>query len=411
MQPAFASSLQTFPEVPDLTVYGNGRSYGDVCLNNNGHLCDMRALNRIISFDRQSGLIECQAGMLLRDLLSMIVPAGYFVPVSPGTSFVTLGGMVANDVHGKNHHVKGSFGRHVVEVSLLRSEQGIVHCSAKQNSALFYATLGGLGLTGIILSMKIKLLPVCSACIHARQHLTVGLDEQLHCFDDTDKESDYTVSWLDLHRQDVPGIFSAGGHADTERHCQSKSGSLRIPFTAPNWLLNATSNRLFNRLYWYKNRLQKTVIQDYSSFFYPLDGLADWNRLYGRRGFYQYQFVVPTDAIRSVFHDVLRISRRFTQLSYLTVLKKFGELPSPGLLSFARPGYTLAMDFPNKGASTLAMFREFDAVIQDAQGAIYPAKDARMSASMFRHSFPRYEEFEQYRDKLLISDFWRRVTE
>ena len=410
LRPAFQTVLSEFPSSEPLISYGNGRSYGDVCQNNNGLICDMRQLDRIIELDEESGVIECQAGVILNDLLKFMVPRGYFIQVTPGTAYVTLAGMLANDVHGKNHHVKGSFGNHVESFTLLRSDRGILSCSKDENSELFYATIGGLGLTGIILSLRIKLQRIQNNCIDCKTIKTTGLHELLAQFDDVDDKNEYTVSWVDLQSKKIDGLFSSGDHNKVKESCKSPGEPKTIIFDAPEWLLNNMTNKLFNRLYLAKNALGSNSKTGLNTFFYPLDGVANWNRLYGKRGFYQYQFVVPLSAIEQVFHDLVKIMKKFNQPSYLSVLKKFGDIAPLGMMSFPRSGYTLAMDFPNKGRSTLEMFNEFDAVIFATDGAIYPAKDARMNRQAFEKSFPLCKEFTQYRDKMIISDFWRRVS-
>lgn len=390
-------------------VYGNGRSYGDVCLNADSGLIDTKYLDRFIGFNESNDLVSCQAGMRLNDLLKFLVPRHKFVNVSPGTAYVSIGGMIANDVHGKNHHVVGSFGNHIESLQLLRSDVGVITCSKQENSDLFYATIGGLGLTGMILSATLRLKKIKSACIDTKSIATHGITEMIELFNKPETDFEYTVAWLDLHSKQLNGIFSYGRHSDDSQPCGKLQEPKKVKFTAPDWLLNRHTNSLFNQLYFAKNSRFSASKQIYQTFFYPLDKLEDWNLLYGKRGFYQYQFVVPDSNFKEVFIELLTIMRKYQQLSYLTVLKKFGDIPSLGLMSFPRSGYTLAMDFPNSGASTLKMFEEFDEVIFSAGGALYPAKDARMSTTAFVKSFPKLEKFLNFWDKKFNSNFWRRV--
>jgi len=403
------SSLERFNN-EDYVLYGNGRSYGDVCLNAESGLIDTKNLDRFIEYDADGSRVTCQAGVLLNDLLKFLIPRNKFVTVSPGTAYVTIGGMIANDVHGKNHHLVGSFGNHVESFQLLRSDQGVITCSENENSGLFRATIGGLGLTGMILSATLKLKDINNACVDTKSIATQGLADMVCLFDEPNTDYEYTVAWLDLHSKKLNGIFSYGKHNEAVTNCGKTQEPKKVNITAPNWLLNRHSNSLFNKLYYAKNRFSSSTKQHYQAYFYPLDKLEDWNLLYGRRGFYQYQFVVPCSEFGTVFIELLNVMKKYGQMSYLTVLKKFGEIKSLGMMSFPRSGYTLAMDFPNFGVSTLKMFEEFDRIVFSAEGAIYPAKDARMSSDAFAKSFPQLEKFMTYRDKKFNSDFWRRVT-
>jgi len=391
-------------------VYGQGRSYGDVCLNANRGLIDTRHLDRMVKYDESTQSITCQSGVILRDLVNFLTTKKKFVPVSPGTANVTIGGMVANDVHGKNHHRVGSFGNHIQSLTLLKGDGRVMECSATNNNDLFFATIGGLGLTGMILTVTLKLKDVENNCIATKSIKTNNIEQTLTLFNETDEEYEYTVAWLDMYSAPQKGIFSCGNHADGDLKCISSAKTKVVPINAPNWLLNGLSSKLFNQLYYYKNSFNRTGFTSYQPFFYPLDKVEYWNRLYGKRGFYQYQFVVPYDRFLSVYREILKVMKKFDQPTYLAVLKKFGDIKSVGLLSFPRAGYTLAMDFPNKGASSLKMFESFDSLVIEAGGAIYPAKDGRMSRNVFKNSFPNLKEFIKYKDEKFCSDFWRRVN-
>jgi len=407
-QPNSTSKHNLEFDLDSYIAYGNGRSYGDVCFNANMGLIDTRSLDRFIEYDEDTQHVTCQAGVVLNDLLHILKKKQKFISVSPGTSQVTIGGMVANDVHGKNHHKVGSFGNHIHSLKLLRSNGDILNCSDQENDELFKATIGGLGLTGLILLVTFKVKPVQNNCIAVKSVKTHDINQMLDLFDETDDEYEYTVAWLDMYSKPQKGIFSCGNHAEGDSACDSGGGQKTIAFNAPNWLLSGVSNKLFNQLYYYKSNDRQ--LASYDEFFYPLDKVAYWNRLYGKRGFYQYQFVVPYDQFKDVYHEILNVIAKYKQPTYLAVLKKFGGIKSLGYMSFPREGYTLAMDFPNKGESTLKMFVAFDELVMNAAGAIYPAKDNRMSADVFRCSFPELDKFIQYKDDNFCSDFWRRVV-
>lgn len=398
-----------------LLPYGNGRSYGDSCLNNGGALLDMRGLHRFLSFDRLTGILDCEAGVLLADILDLIVPMGWFLPVTPGTRFVTLGGAIANDVHGKNHHRAGTFGQHVRRLVLKRSDQGTVFCSAHENAALFHATIGGLGLTGAILRVEIQLRTINNAAIDSETIRFANLDAFFTLSKESDRDFEYTVAWIDCLAQGKSlgrGLFMRGNHANPQQTPLVPPAKRRsFPFEMPFPAVNAWSLRAFNSLYYRKQwGTVRRAISHYEPFFYPLDNLLHWNRIYGRKGFLQYQCVVPlesgTHSIRAILQTIA-IARRG---SFLAVLKIFGDRPSPGLLSFPRPGATLALDFPNQGTRTLALLDQLDSIVATAGGAVYPAKDARMSGEHFRQYFPRWEVFQPFIDPQFSSSFWRRVT-
>lgn len=398
-----------------LLAYGNGRSYGDSCLNDTGVLADMRSLNAIGAVDAESGVIEVGAGALLADIIAAAAPTGWFLPVTPGTQFVTAGGAIANDVHGKNHHRRGSFGHHVESLVLARSDGSVRTCSATENTALFRATIGGMGLTGIIVSARIRLMKVPSLDVEERVRPFASLDAYFDMAEDADKENEYAVAWID---QLAGGSHSGRGVLLTGNHAQNgnfggshRPARLSVPFQPPVCVLNRPFLKLFNLAYrTAKARNRGPHVAGWRSFFYPLDGVRHWNRLYGPRGLYQHQSVIPGDAARQTVPQLLEAARRAEQGSFLTVLKRFGNHEAAGLLSFARPGYTLTLDFPNAGARTLAMLDELDRITIGAGGAVNPYKDARMSASVFEASFPNWRALEALRDPAFASDFWRRTA-
>jgi FAD/FMN-containing dehydrogenase len=401
---------------PDsLLAYGNGRSYGDSCINPKGAAADMGEMNRVLSFDPETGLAEVEAGVLLSDLIAHAAPHGYFPAVVPGTQFVTIGGAIANDVHGKNHHRRGTFGCHVESVALLRSDGSLRECSREKNKELFAATIGGMGLTGLILSAKLQLMKVPSPDVAERVVKFRDLAEYLGLAEAADADNEYAVAWVDqlaTGRSTGRGLLLTGNHAETRSTSQTtKTARLSVPFTPPITVLNQPFLRLFNTAYrWAKGRKAGEHISSHQSFFFPLDGVRDWNRLYGPRGLHQHQSVIPFEAAREALPAMLAATQRAGQGSFLTVLKRFGDVKSPGLISFPRPGYTLTLDFPHRGESTLALLRELDRITVDAGGAVNPYKDARMGEHVFAASFPNWRRLEARRDPAFSSGFWQRTA-
>jgi L-gulonolactone oxidase len=402
------------PRGASCLAVGLRRSYGDSCLNADGVVIETTRLNRFMSFDPGTGALRAEAGATLADILSLAVPHGFFLPTTPGTRFVTLGGAVANDVHGKNHHAAGTFGRHVRAIGLLRSDGSRVVLSPSAETGLFGATIGGLGLTGIIEWVEIALVPIPSAWLEVE---TVPF-ASLAAFWDIARAStpthEHTVAWIDCVASGSGfgrGIFSrAIWRNGNERTAHDERGWKQVPFEAPAALLNAWTVGAFNEVYYrLKRRRTQSRVEHYAQFFHPLDAIADWNRLYGRPGMYQYQCVIPSAAQEQAVHALLGEIVGAGAGSFLAVLKTFGGLTSPGLLSFPREGATLALDFPNRGSSTLRLMDRLDAIVRDAAGALYPAKDGRMSATMFRLGYPGWEHFSSYIDPAFESDFWRRV--
>jgi FAD/FMN-containing dehydrogenase len=391
-----------------LLAYGNGRSYGDVCLNSGGTLLRTRGLDRFIAVDFETGVLRCEAGMLLAEILNVCVPRGWFLPVTPGTRFVTVGGALANDVHGKNHHGAGTFGRHVRCFELLRSDGSRRRCSPTENADWFAATIGGLGLTGLITWVEIKLKRIVGPAVAVSNTRFTGLDEFFARNAAAETQHEYTVAWIDCLAKTPRGILMSGDHVAMDVALAPTKPSLRVPVTLPFSPINRLSLRAFNFAYYHRPLPTKAVVH-YAPYFYPLDGILQWNRLYGRAGFYQYQCVLPT-AARVALDDILRSIADSGQGSFLAVLKTFGELVSPGLLSFPLPGMSLALDFSNRGSATLALFERLDAIVEAAGGRVYAAKDARMAGAFFRRSYARFDEFSNFIDPGFSSNFWRRVA-
>jgi len=395
---------------------GLRRSYGDSCLNGEGALIEMGGLDRFVSFDSQTGRLRAQAGVTLSEILRIVTPKGWFLPTTPGTRFVTLGGAIANDVHGKNHHRVGSMGNHVVALGLLRGDGERLTLNPAQFPEMFCATIGGLGLTGIIEWAELQLVKVGSAYFDVEVIPYDNLDAFWALAQDSAERFEHTVAWTDCMAQGANagrGLFSrANWSTDGVYSAHSDDTWKTIPIDLPSMALNRLSVSAFNALYFWLNAAKTgTRRQHYSTFFYPLDAILNWNRLYGRRGMLQSQCVVPfgphREAMRALFDEIARSG----QASFLAVLKTLGDIPSLGLLSFPRPGVTLALDFANRGVETLRLMDRLDAIVREAGGAIYPAKDGRMSAESFRASFPRWEAFAELKDPSMNSDFWRRVAQ
>ena len=412
------SRYDAFPAIPagaTILPYGNGRSYGDSCLNPDGALLLTRSMDRFIAFDRGAGLITCEAGVLLADILRLTGPAGWFLAVVPGTSAVTVGGAIANDVHGKNHHRAGTFGRHVREFELLRSDGQRLTCSPETNADWFGAAIGGLGLTGLITCAQLQLRRIAGAEMELEVIRFANLDEFFRLSEVSDQNFEYTVAWIDClsrGRSLGRGLLQRANHsANPVEHPKHPMRRLAVPFMPPFSLVNTATLRLFNFLYYHRPRTRRCHREHFQSFFFPLDGIANWNRLYGPRGFYQYQCVIPGQAGPQMTTQLLEKIARSGQGSFLAVLKQFGSLTSPGMLSFPRCGVTLALDFPNRGARIERLFTQLDEIVAAAGGRLYPAKDARMPAELFRNSYPRWSEFERYVDPAFSSGFWRRVAQ
>ena len=394
-------------------AHGLGRSYGDVCLNDGGRLLRTARLDRIIAADWSTGVVRAEAGLTIGDLLAVGVPRGWFVPVTPGTKFVTLGGAVANDVHGKNHHGAGTFGCHVRALGLMRSDGEMLEIGPEARPHLFAATVGGLGLTGLIAWVELQLQPVASSDFEVETRRLQDLDGFFRAASESHAWP-YTVAWVDClaaGRKLGRGLFSRGRHAaDGALLPHAAAARLKVLRDAPSALLGPATVRLFNAAYSRQPATGETRRVPYGKFLYPLDGITDWNRLYGTRGFFQHQSVVPLEAAPRALQKLLELTSSEGQGSFLVVLKLFGPRPSPGILSFPREGATFALDLPNRGPGTLRLLGRMAEVVLEAGGRLYPAKDATMTAEQFRAGFPRWREVESYRDPGISSDFWRRVT-
>jgi FAD/FMN-containing dehydrogenase len=393
-------------------VFGNGRSYGDVCLNPGGTLWSSRGLDKFIAFDAEAGVVECEAGVLLKEIIDVVLPRGWFPPVVPGTQFVTVGGAIANDVHGKAHHVAGSFGDHVLDFELLRTDGTVMRCSPQENRDWFGATVGGLGLTGIITRARLRLRRVDGPWLDAETIPFDSLERFFELSAAARSAFEYTVSWIDCVSGGAGrGVFFQGNHA-ARRGDVPASRARTFPLTPPVSLVNGLSLRVFNHLYYGLQRARRgRSEQHYVPFFFPLDNVLEWNRMYGPRGFYQYQSVVPPGVALDVTRRMLGEIAASGLGSFLAVLKTFGERPAPGLLSFPMPGTTLALDFPNGGERTLKLFDRLNAIVLEAGGRLYPAKDACMPRELLERGYPRLGEFQRFRDPGLSSAMSRRLLD
>jgi FAD/FMN-containing dehydrogenase len=399
-----------------LLPFGNGRSYGDSCHNDAGRLADFRAMSRILNFDPVGGIIEAEPGVMLHRIIDATAPYGWFLPVTPGTRFVTLGGAVANDVHGKNHHKRGTFGCHVLGLELARSDAEPQWLSAADDGAgLFGATIGGMGLTGFITKIRLRLIKIGSLDVAETITPFASLDEYFDRAEAADAENEYAVAWLDQLARGgkTPGVLLAGNHGNNGNFTTGRHRPrLTVPFDLPFSALNPVSLALFNRAFHYakKRKAGRVLTSGYQGFFYPLDAIGNWNRLYGPNGLYQHQCAIPFETARDAVPALLDASRIAGEASFLTVLKRFGCAASPGLMSFPAPGYTLTLDFPNRGERTLRLLDELDRITIGAGGRVNPYKDARMSAKIFAASFPQWRDLESRRDPAICSDFWRRTA-
>ena len=414
--PATASRYIGHSSLPGL-AFGMGRSYGDVGLNPHGTLWQTSGMNRFVAFDAATGDLRCEAGVLLRDIQRVFVPQGWMLPVTPGTQIVTVGGAIANDVHGKNHHVQGSFGHHVQSFTLVRTDGQVLECSRERTPQWFAATVGGMGLTGVVTEATIRLRRVAGPWLQAQTVPYAGLDEFFRLAHDSEQDWEHTVSWIDCLSSQQRGLFMRARPLQQARPDVPlpPPRERRLPFTPPFSLVNGLSLKPFNEMYYRLNARKAQAgigIVHYEPYSYPLDGLLEWNRMYGPKGFYQYQSAIPAAHAQAATHAMLQEIARSGSGSFLAVLKTFGPQASLGMLGFPLPGATtLALDFPNHDTPTLALLERLDAIVREAEGRIYPAKDARMSRALFQAGYPRLPEFLPLRDPGIGSSLSRRLID
>lgn len=414
-RPRFAEELRRWNEGETLTrlAVGNRRSYSDVCLCDGGQLVDMTGLNRFRSFDPKTGVLVAEAGVTIDTVLKTFVPMGYFIPVTPGTRFVTLGGAVANDVHGKNHHRVGTFGRHVSSAVLERSDEGSVRIGPRRRPDLFAATVGGLGLTGMISEVAIKLQPIPSSQLVVETLPCCSLHELCKALAAGDGDFEHNVAWIDCTATGASlgrGLITRGNWRNNGPLEAHEERAKTVPTDRFGGLLNSLTLRLFNGAYYTNGWLNAgRSVSHYDPFLYPLDSIREWNRLYGRNGFYQYQCVIPDAAGSEPIRELLKEISAAGEGSFLAVLKRFGDVLSPGMLSFPMPGLTLALDFRNRGQATLGLLSRLDAIVASAGGRLYAAKDQRMSRDMFVQGYPALDRFAAHVDPACQSEFWKKV--
>jgi decaprenylphospho-beta-D-ribofuranose 2-oxidase len=409
-RPEKLSDLKELVEWQDDTYRisrGNGRSYGDTALNGGHSLLLLTKFNRFLSFDAERGILECEGGTMLEEIIEFFLPKGYFLPVTPGTKYVTLGGAIANDVHGKNHHKAGCLSEHILDLKLLTASGEILTCSREQNADLFWATVGGIGLTGIILSARMKLIQVSSTTIDVNYLKATNLEEAFELFRHHDHLYDYSVAWIDcLATGDSLGrsVLMLGNHSPSSETTSNflpinRKRKWKVPIEMPSSLLNPLTIKGFNHFYYhsFKDGSHKTI--DYDSYFYPLDSILNWNRLYGKKGFIQYQVVFPEETSFAGLTEMLKKLSQSKRPSFLAVLKSFG-MENKGLLSFPFKGHTLALDFPVKDQTIFPFLKEMDELVLRYNGRIYLAKDSVLHPDTFKAMYPKLEQFKKIKKEV-----------
>jgi FAD/FMN-containing dehydrogenase len=390
-------------------AYGMGRSYGDACLNPQGTIWTTRGLDRFIAFDTATGRLTCEAGVTLRDIQRMAVPRGWSLPVVPGTQLVTVGGAIANDVHGKNHHVMGTFGEHVRRLRRVRSDGETIECGPDLRPDWYTATVAGFGLTGLIVEAELQLRPTTGPWLDAETVAYQGIDAFFALSDDSEAAWEHTVSWIECTSTGpLRGLFMRARQS-TATGKTWRERERRMPLTPPISLVNRLSLKPFNTLYYGTNSRRTGVrTMHYEPFLYPLDSLLEWNRIYGPLGFFQYQSVVPRAVAQEATREMLEAITRSGEGSFLAVLKTFSDRAPAGLMSFPKAGVTLALDFRNARAVP-GLFERLDAIVTAAGGRLYLAKDARMPRPMFEAGYPNLSAFARFRDPGMSSAMSRRL--
>ena len=396
--PSSLSSLQSnLLSEPSLIPRGMGRSYGDSA--NASTVLQTSYLDHFLSFDEKTGLLTAEAGVTLRDLLNVTIKKGWFLAVTPGTSYVTLGGAIASDVHGKNHHHAGTFGQHVKSITMLLGTGEIITVSPELNSDLFHATCGGMGLTGMIISATIQLIPIRSTHINQQTIKAKCIEEACEAFEDN-FDSTYSVAWIDCLAKGKNlgrSVLFLGEHSESGNLDLKLKDPINIPVYTPAALLNHVTMKSFNNTYWYKAKHNNIHQSRLLPYFYPLDSIGSWNKLYGKAGFIQYQFVLPKqDGVKNMRTILSKIAKN-GQGSFLAVLKLLGK-ENKNLLSFPLEGYTLALDF-KVSESTIKMIHQLDEMILSMGGRVYLTKDAVMRENTFKSSYSNWQLFESVREK------------
>jgi FAD/FMN-containing dehydrogenase len=390
---------------PTWIARGLGRSYGDPAMNAQGGVIDMTRMNRMLAWDAERGLLRCEAGVSLADVVGVFLPRGWFLGVTPGTKFVTVGGAIANDVHGKNHHCDGSFGQWVAELDLLTPTGEVLTCSPDQNADVFWATVGGVGLTGFILTATLRLVPMPTPFVRVDYARTRDMEEALALMAETDRDYKYSVAWIDcLARGKSLGrsVLMSGNPAsrvevESQGAREPRKFHVKVPFDFPGFAINKLTVAAFNATYYKMNPTVRGKLVHYDPFFYPLDSVDDWNRMYGKRGFVQYQVTLPQESLSGMILLLERLSAS-GRVSFLSVLKCMGE-GNPGLLSYPSRGYTLALDLPYK-AGIVEFLNDLDRIVLDHGGRFYLAKDSTTTPQTVATIYPRLEEFRAIQRRL-----------
>lgn len=406
-----------------LLARGQGRSYGDASLNSKGSLILTERLNRFLEFDSESGVLKAEAGATLAEVLEAMVPKGWFLPVTPGTKFCSLGGCVAADVHGKNHHREGSFGEHVTQIELVLADGSRIACSPTDAPELFWATVGGMGLTGIIETVSLKLRPIETAYIKVKHRKAGNLEVAFNLMDNDALDDAFSVCWIDcLSKGKKLGrsILMTGHHAAKSEVPLRSHEPLKFKKRKtkvfkrewPRFALSKTFIGLFNAIFYWTQGRRREFLTNYDEFFYPLDRIHNWNLMYGKRGFVQYQFVLPKDGARDGIKKIVTLLAKSGRASFLAVLKRMGA-EDQGMLSFPMEGYTLALDIPLSN-SVIDLLKKLDEVVLQYRGRVYLAKDSRLPAETFRKMYPRLDEFLQIKrqadpDTRFTSDLAQRL--
>jgi decaprenylphospho-beta-D-ribofuranose 2-oxidase len=395
--------------VADYIPRGAGRGLGDNALNPDGVIL-MERLDRILSFDADAGIVRCEGGCTLEKLIETFLPRGFFPLITPGTKIVTIGGCIAADVHGKNHHHDGSFASCVIDVELLLPDGRVLRCAREENADIFWATVGGMGLTGTILSARLRLVRVESAWATVDYEQAPDLDTALRRFSENDRDYRYSVAWIDCLASGASlgrSILMRGNHAPAadvparyrDRPLDPPRRRTRsLPFFLPGFVLSPLTVRAFNALFYRRHRTSTRIV-DFERFFYPLDAISNYYRLYGRRGFAQYQAVFPHETSRTALVKMLEKLAATRSASFLAVLKTMGQ-GNEGLLSFPMPGHTLALDMPNTGRPLAELAAELDRIVLDHGGRIYLAKDAFLAPEALGQMYPKLPQFMQIRQRV-----------
>lgn len=395
--PKSLDECKFFLDKNSLIPRGNGRSYGDSSVFK--HTLITEKLNKIINFDRVNGILECESGVKLNQILDFVVPIGWFLPVTPGSKFITIGGALASDVHGKNHHKEGSFSDHVLSFKILSGDNKLYTVTRNNPDDLFRATCGGMGLTGIIMSVKFKLKKIKSSRILEKKFKLDTLEKIIEKFEEY-KNSSYSVAWLDISenlKNTGRGIFVTGEHFNDLKFKKVNSRNFNIPTMFPSLFLNNKTSTMFNNIYYNFHRTTHENLIDYDTFFYPLDKINNWNRIYGSLGFLQHQFVIPYDNGILNLKKILNLIYENNLKPYLAVLKLFGKGNS-NYLSFPFEGYSLALDFKATSENIKSIYI-LDKLIQDLGGKLYLTKDAIMKKSFFESSYKNIDKFINVRKK------------